>query len=144
MGLSHEHVGPKILAKIKIYILTRAELLFSLCYEIPCNWNESIISLLYPFDHCVSHKLKRKVGTWVGRVQKLWQRQSICINIRRIDTILDLLDLTLSKSGRCPKRLDSLLLSSTAVPPRILVRYIRLVTWPYQLKTSSLNLWIAD
>ena len=37
MPLSHEHVGPKILAKIKIYILTRAELLFNLCYEIPCN-----------------------------------------------------------------------------------------------------------
>jgi hypothetical protein len=36
MGLSYEHVGPKILAKIKIYILTRAELLFNLCYEIPC------------------------------------------------------------------------------------------------------------
>jgi hypothetical protein len=36
MGLSHEHVGPKILAKIKIYLLTRAELLFPLCYEIPC------------------------------------------------------------------------------------------------------------
>ena len=37
MGLSHEHVGPKILAKIKIYILTRAELLCPLCYEIPCS-----------------------------------------------------------------------------------------------------------
>ncbi len=37
MGLSHEPVGPKILAKIKIYILTRAELLITLCYEIPCN-----------------------------------------------------------------------------------------------------------
>jgi hypothetical protein len=37
MGLSHEHVGPKILAKIKIYLLTRAELLFHLCYEIPCT-----------------------------------------------------------------------------------------------------------
>ena len=36
MGLSHEHVGPKILAKIKIYMLTRAELLCALCYEIPC------------------------------------------------------------------------------------------------------------
>ena len=35
MPLSHEHVGPKILAKIKIYDLTRAELLCSLCYEIP-------------------------------------------------------------------------------------------------------------
>ena len=33
-----EHVGPKILAKIKIYILTRAELLFNLCYEIPCTY----------------------------------------------------------------------------------------------------------
>ena len=36
MSLSHEHVGPKILGKIKIYVLTRAELLFPLCYEIPC------------------------------------------------------------------------------------------------------------
>ena len=36
MSLSHEHVGPKILEKIKIYVLTRAELLFPLCYEIPC------------------------------------------------------------------------------------------------------------
>jgi hypothetical protein len=44
MGLSHEHVGPKILAKIKIYILTRAELLFPVCYEIPCKKPKSLIS----------------------------------------------------------------------------------------------------
>ena len=37
MGLTNEHVGPKILAKIKIYVLTRAELLFQVCYEIPCS-----------------------------------------------------------------------------------------------------------
>ena len=37
MDLSHEHVGSKMLEKIKIYILTRAELLFTLCYEIPCR-----------------------------------------------------------------------------------------------------------
>ena len=37
MPLSHEHVGSKILAKIKMYTLTRAELLFNLCYEIPCR-----------------------------------------------------------------------------------------------------------
>jgi hypothetical protein len=36
MGLTNENVGPKILAKIKIYVLTRAELLFKVCYEIPC------------------------------------------------------------------------------------------------------------
>jgi hypothetical protein len=39
MGLTTEHVGPKILAKTKIYALTRAELLFNLCYEIPCIIN---------------------------------------------------------------------------------------------------------
>ena len=38
MGLSHEHAESKILEKIQIYILTRAELLFTLCYEIPCIW----------------------------------------------------------------------------------------------------------
>ena len=37
MGLTNENVGPKILAKIKIYVLTRAELLFKVCYEIPCR-----------------------------------------------------------------------------------------------------------
>ena len=36
MPLSHDRVGSKIVAKIKIYILTRAELLINLCYEIPC------------------------------------------------------------------------------------------------------------
>ena len=38
MGLTNENVGPKILAKIKIYVLTRAELLFKVCYEIPCSY----------------------------------------------------------------------------------------------------------
>ena len=38
MGLTNEHVGPKILAKIEIYVLTRAELLITLCYEIPCTF----------------------------------------------------------------------------------------------------------
>ena len=37
MALTNEHVGPMILAKIKICVLTRAELLIHLCYEIPCN-----------------------------------------------------------------------------------------------------------
>ena len=36
MGLTNENVGPKILAKIKIYVLTRAGLLFKVCYEMPC------------------------------------------------------------------------------------------------------------
>ena len=37
MGLSNKQVGLKLLAKIQIYILTRAELLFTLCSEIPGN-----------------------------------------------------------------------------------------------------------
>ena len=37
MGLTNENIGPKILAKIKIYVLHRAELLFKVCYEIPCS-----------------------------------------------------------------------------------------------------------
>ena len=41
MGLTNEHVGPRILAKIKIYVLTRAELLITLCYEIPCSWKRT-------------------------------------------------------------------------------------------------------
>ena len=37
MGLSHQDVGPTILAKIQIYIVTRDNLLYPLCYEIPCS-----------------------------------------------------------------------------------------------------------
>ena len=36
MSLSHGHVGLKILAKIKIYIISRAKLLLSVWDEIPC------------------------------------------------------------------------------------------------------------
>ena len=36
MPLSHEHKGSKKLEEIKIYSFTRAELLYPLCYEIPC------------------------------------------------------------------------------------------------------------
>jgi hypothetical protein len=49
MGLTNEHVGPKILAKIKIYVLTRAELLFHLCYEIPCKYLSKLPRLFQPF-----------------------------------------------------------------------------------------------
>ena len=42
MGLTNEHVGPKIVANIKIYVLTRAHLLFNLCYEIPCSPEQKV------------------------------------------------------------------------------------------------------
>ena len=67
MGLSHEHVGPKILAKIKIYVLTRAELLISLCYEIPCiTFNGNIAGL--------SCKLAiTYIGTYIVRIKQPFQ-----------------------------------------------------------------------
>ena len=37
MPLTYEHVGSKKPAKINTYMLTRAELLITLCYEISCN-----------------------------------------------------------------------------------------------------------
>ena len=37
MSLSHEHLGSKIPAKINTFMLTKAELLIHLCYEIPCT-----------------------------------------------------------------------------------------------------------
>ena len=43
MGLSHEHVGPKILAKIQIYILTRAELLFTLCSKTSLEGHNTVL-----------------------------------------------------------------------------------------------------
>ena len=40
MSLTHKPAGLKILEKIKIYILSRAKLLCSLCHEIPCSKRE--------------------------------------------------------------------------------------------------------
>ena len=37
MPLAYEHVGSKKPAKINTYMHTRAELLITLCYEIPCK-----------------------------------------------------------------------------------------------------------
>ena len=50
MPLSHEHVGSKIVAKIKIYTLARAELLFNLCYEIPCI---TLVNLLEKLERAI-------------------------------------------------------------------------------------------
>ena len=54
--VSHEHIQPKTSAKIKIYTLTRAELLCSLCNEIPCRrfkkyFNKFLGISLWP--HCI-------------------------------------------------------------------------------------------
>ena len=49
MGLTNEHVGPKILAKIKIYVLTRAELLFVLCYEIHTHKGKVKINMKFTY-----------------------------------------------------------------------------------------------
>ena len=54
MGLTNENVGPKISAKIKIYVLTRAELLFKVCYEIPCIYGKFCCLLFY--KNCLSDK----------------------------------------------------------------------------------------
>ena len=45
MGLSHEHVGSTIPAKINTYMLTRAELLIHLCYETPCSTHKKLFTL---------------------------------------------------------------------------------------------------
>ena len=36
-GVSQEYIGLLIQEKIQMYILTRAELLYTLCHEIPCS-----------------------------------------------------------------------------------------------------------
>ena len=62
MPLSHEHVGSKILANIKMYTLTRAELLFNLCYEIPCSTYTALLSLLVTYFNRtnISNEVKEK------------------------------------------------------------------------------------
>jgi hypothetical protein len=52
MSLSHKHVGSKIPAKINTFMLTRAELLIHLCYEIPCTWSKwNLANFFALMDH---------------------------------------------------------------------------------------------
>ena len=60
MGLTNEHVGPEILAKIKIYVLTRAELRFQVCYEIPCSICHQLLTFIQiGSGHTVMKKKKK-------------------------------------------------------------------------------------
>ena len=67
MGLTNENVEPKILAKIKIYVLIRAELLFKVCHEIPCKY--PLINYLVAYEgimpyacHVCAKRFKSKTG----------------------------------------------------------------------------------
>ena len=47
MPLTYENVGSKKPAKINTYMLARAELLITLCYEIPCiRFNFTVHTML--------------------------------------------------------------------------------------------------
>ena len=50
MPLTYEHVGSKKPAKINAFMLTRAELLITLCYEIPCK-SEVYIELMLQAEY---------------------------------------------------------------------------------------------
>ena len=58
MWVSQKHIGSLILKEIQMYILTRAALLFTLCYEIPCTlkdsepWNLCNQTLIRGFQQC--------------------------------------------------------------------------------------------
>ena len=72
MPLSHEPAGSKILAEIEIYSLTRAELICSLCYEIPCKrpyrfHDRFTLSQV----HCFFCLTKRKAYSEENWVQKI-------------------------------------------------------------------------
>ena len=65
MALTHEPAGPKIIEKIKIYILSRAKLLCSLCHEIHCR---SLFKYCLIMLHCTEMILvtiKTKFLYWI-------------------------------------------------------------------------------
>ena len=62
MALSQEIIGSKILAKIKICILARAELLCNLCFEVPCM-----------FVHFTMYNWPvSKIRIWIRLEKQIW------------------------------------------------------------------------
>jgi hypothetical protein len=55
MALSHEGVGSKIPAKINTYMLNRAELLITLCYETPCTYLITLITIIVYLKSCTDY-----------------------------------------------------------------------------------------
>ena len=114
MSPSDEHVGLKILAKIKIYILTRAQLLFHLCYEIPCMYYvllEGVIKGSQGFKAT----LERYKQISLGKVNMLVDFQrSTCKNKVAFETL---------KFLYCP--------STTYLPICVQPCYMYLCTWVY-------------
>ena len=95
MSLSHKHVGSKISAKIEIYILTRAELLCPLCYEMPCTTTARLYSNylhckierhLWMFPQICSFRAKR----WKASDKFQVFRQQVCVASRDEKILLKL------------------------------------------------------
>ena len=51
MGLSQENTGPLKVKKVPMYLLTRAELFYTLCNEIPCSTLDSVCFRIRVFEH---------------------------------------------------------------------------------------------
>ena len=95
MLLSYEHVGSKKPAKINTYMLTRAELLITLCYEIPCiysarnRWKSlpqlrtSIRTLHYV--HPSIHLVNQDMYMWPWKVMTNLVTQ--CFNRKKTDEL---------------------------------------------------------
>ena len=87
MPLSHEHIGSKIPAKIQIYTLTRAKLLFPLCYEIPCK--RRYLYIAKPFKKCLTFKrlngYENEVCDWIWEFRE--KEQNLFAKVE--DVILD-------------------------------------------------------
>ena len=90
MWVSQKHTGPLILKEIQMYILTRAELLFTLCYEIPCIESVQVIrnDIEKINSHCITtyicilstftQKINQIVFTKVKSVHIFYLYNSIC------------------------------------------------------------------
>ena len=65
-GVSQEYIGPLILEKIQMYILTRAELLYTLCYEIPCSKREFADALNNENNEQIQYKHRHQKRNFVS------------------------------------------------------------------------------
>ena len=104
MGLSHEHVGSKISTKIKIYILNRAELLITLCNEIPCINQKKIrrapLKNLgriyrvdyteYPSNHVSGCRLHRRLlkFSYFHEINSFWNRKYLVLFLKELQPIV--------------------------------------------------------
>ena len=130
--LFHEHIGPKISAKIKSYILSRAKLLCSFCHETPCIQQHLALGRRLTCRREILYKLGK--GIQIGKshdFEKLHQVRFVRFLLYRENCAFKYLFILII----IVQLLKFVCFSQTSISYQYLLKYIT-VLWQYLMESN--------